>query len=191
MVTPASNSRNASTELFVTDARCTGPLLSAQGATTSTSVDPLCIGCSISNQGNVIDGNMNSFASISSLLGLLTGSATLNVDAAPTATDFAAGQRAGFVVAQPAGLLSVELLSALSVSTRNNGAVVEAAGAQASSPLTITALGTIGGQSASLISFVTSQPYDGLALTFNSGVASVLPTINAFQACAVAVDTTP
>tara|TARA_R110000850_G_scaffold154656_10_gene278467 strand:+ start:78406 stop:79944 length:1539 start_codon:yes stop_codon:yes gene_type:complete len=191
VVTPASNSRNASTELFVTDARCTGPLLSAQGATTSTSVDPLCIGCSISNQGNVIDGNMNSFASISSLLGLLTGSATLNVDAAPTATDFAAGQRAGFVVAQPAGLLSVELLSALSVSTRNNGAVVEAAGAQASSPLTITALGTIGGQSASLISFVTSQPYDGLALTFNSGVASVLPTINAFQACAVAVDTTP
>ncbi len=191
VLTPAGNSRDASTELFVTDARCTGPLLSAQGATTSTSVDPLCIGCSISNQGNVIDGNMNSFASISSLLGLLTGSATLNVDAAPTATDFAAGQRAGFVVAQPAGLLSVELLSALSVSTRNNGAVVEAAGAQTSSPLTITALGTIGGQSASLISFVTTQPYDGLALIFNSGVASVLPTINAFQACAAAVDTTP
>jgi hypothetical protein len=99
------------------------------------------------------------------------------------------------VIAQPAGLLlSAEVLSTLTVSTIDtSGNVLQSGGAvpQPSDPIpilpaTVTLLGTIGGQDAALISFEPTGVFNGIALTFNAGVASVLPSINVFQGCAVA-----
>lgn len=184
---PVGADRFATTSLTVTTSVCPTPLLAAQGATTSVPTPAgLCVGCSVSNAGNVIDGNASTFGSLNTLLGLLGGSVTLNVDS-NAAAPFVAPARVGFVVAQPPGLLSLELLSNLSVSTRLGGQVAEAAGATQTDTLDVALLGLLGGQEAALISFVATQPYDGIALTFNAGVASLLPSINAFQACAVAV----
>ncbi len=182
---PSGNPTTATTTLTVTDAQCTAPLLLVQGATTSATTSGLCVGCSVSNPDGAIDGDAASFATVSAPVGLLAGTVALNVDAATATPDIAAGSRAGFVVAKPAGLLTAELLSSLSISTRSNGTLVESAGpgGTLSTPLSVTLLGAIGGQDAALLSFVSTQPFDGVSVTFNTGVASVLPTVNVFQAC--------
>lgn len=192
VVTPTGAQRSASTNLAVTDARCTTPLLASQGATTSVVASDLCIACSVTAPDASIDGDIDTFSTISLPLGLLTtANISLNIDA-PTAPSapFAPGSLAGFVVAKPAGLLSAELLSALTVGTRLAGQPVEAAGAGEDTVLNVTALGVISltGQEAFLLSFPTTQAYDGLALTFNGGVLSLLPTVNVFQACGTAQD---
>jgi hypothetical protein len=172
------------TVLASANARCQQPLV-AQGAVATGTTSALCVACSVANPGLVVDDDAATFASIDTTLGLLFGTATLNVNAQPTT--FAGTAPVGFVVAQPPGLLlSAELLSSLTVSTVDSGNTVIESGSTNTRPLTVTLLGTIGGQDAALISFVPTQPFNGLALTFNAGVASVLPTINVFQACAVA-----
>lgn len=189
VITEPGAQRSASGTITVSDARCTTPLVSAEGATATVDTAGLCLLCSIDDPDNVIDGDINTAATISVPIGLLDGSATLFVDADPDAVDFPAGPRVGFVVAAPAGLLSLELLSELRVGTRLDGVPAEAAGASTTNPLAISLLGVIGGQDAALLSFPTTLPYDGLSLSFLAGVATVLPTVNVFQACATAVDT--
>lgn len=190
VTTPPGATRSASTNLTVTDARCTGPLLGpVVGGTAVTSVDinDTCIGCTVTNADNATDGDIDTFATIALTLGLLdTARATLNVDGTTILDDV----RTGFVVAKPAGLLSVELLNSLTVSTRLNGAVVQEAGGSSATALNVTALGAISlsGQEAFLVSFIATQPFNGLALNFNGGVLSLLPTVNVFQACGTAVD---
>lgn len=189
VITEPGAQRSASGTITVSDARCTTPLVEAEGATATVDTAGLCLLCQIEDPGNVIDGDLNTAATISVPIGLLDGSATLFVDADPDAENFPAGPRAGFVVAAPAGLLSLELLSEIQVGTRLDGVAAEAAGASTTNPLAISLLGVIGGQDAALLSFPTTLPYDGLSLTFLAGVATVLPTVNVFQACATAVDT--
>lgn len=194
-LTGAGTPSTATTTLVViasANARCQQPLVTpaavASGATSS-----LCLLCAVTNPANAVDDDADTFASIDTTLGLLFGTATLNVNAQPTVITPTAP--VGFVVAQPAGLLlSAELLSTLTVSTVDaSNVAIESGGAQAQPsdpipglPATVTLLGTIGGQDAALISFQPTQPFNGLALTFNAGLASVLPSINVFQACAVA-----
>lgn len=185
---PPGGQTTASTTLTVTDAQCIAPLLQAQGAVASETITGLCVGCAVANRNAAIDGDAGTFATISAPVGLLLGTASLNVDSDAAAPDIAAGSRAGFIVAKPPGLLTAELLSTLSISTRANGELVEAAGANQTTPLGITLLGVIGGQDAALLSFLTTQPFDGVSVTFNTGVASVLPTVNVFQACGNSVN---
>lgn len=184
--------RAANGTLTVSDARCTTPLVAAEGATATVDTAGLCLLCAIDNPENVIDGSTDTAATITVPVGLLNGAATLLVDAEDDPpTTFAAGPRAGFVVAAPPGLLSLELLSALTVATRLDGVATEDAGATSTNPLGVTLLGRVGGRDAALISFETTLPYDGLSLSFSAGVAALLPSINVFQACATAEDTSP
>lgn len=192
VTTAPGATRTASGTITVSDARCTTPLLAAEGATATQDVSGACLLCTITNPENVIDGDIDTSATIIVPVGLANGTASLLVDAEDVPpTTFPAGQRVGFVVAAPRGLLSLELLSALSVGTRLDGAEVEEAGATTVIPLRVSLLGLLGGQDAALLSFATTMPYDGVSLTFSAGVASLLPRINVFQACATAVDTTP
>ena len=186
------------TVLSSANARCQQPLVDPD-AVASVSTSALCLLCTVSNPGNAVDDDALTFASIDTTLGLLFGTVTLNVNAQPT--EFTPTAPVGFVIAQPPGLLlSAEVLSTLTVSTLDeSNVVIQSGGAvpQPSDPIpvlpaTVTLLGTIGGQDAALISFQPTQPFNGLALTFNAGVASVLPSINVFQACAIAdPDETP
>ncbi|MGQ0618524.1 MAG: Ig-like domain-containing protein [Panacagrimonas sp.] len=184
--------RTATGTITVSDARCTTPLLASEGATAAAQITGVCLLCNVMNADDAIDGDIDTSATINVPVGLANGAASLLVDAedAPPTT-FPAGQRVGFVVAAPPGLLSLELLASLSVGTRLDGEAVEDAGATSVIPLRVSLLGLLGGQDAALISFATTIPYDGLSVTFTAGVASLLPSINVFQACATAVDTTP
>ncbi|MCC2657850.1 MAG: Ig domain protein group 2 domain protein [Panacagrimonas sp.] len=182
------------TVLSSANARCQQPLV-APDAIAGGVTSVLCVGCQIVNAGNAVDDDADTFASINTVLGLLSATATLTVNSTPNTNEITPSGPVGFVIAQPPGLLlSAEVLSTLTVSTINgSGAVIQSGGAvpQPSDPLpilpaTVTLLGTIGGQDAALISFEPTTAFNGLALTFNAGLASVLPSINVFQACAVA-----
>jgi len=195
-----STASDTVTVLSSANARCQQPLVEPNAIASGTS-SLLCVGCNVANPGNVIDDDADTFASINTVLGLLGATATLNVNSTPNTNEITPSGPVGFVIAQPPGLLlSAEVLSTLRVSTIDAaGAVIESGGAvaQPSDPLpilpaTVTLLGTIGGQDAALISFQPTTAFNGLALTFNGGLASVLPSINVFQACAVAdPETTP
>ena len=200
-LTGAGTPNTASTTVTVlssANARCQQPLV-APNALASGTNSVLCIGCNVANPGNAIDDDADTFASINTVLGLLGATATLSVNSLPDTTLVTPSGSVGFVIAQPPGLLlSAEVLSTLTVSTiAADGTVIQSGGAQPQPadplpilPATVTLLGTIGGQDAALISFQPTQQFNGLALTFNAGVASVLPSINVFQACAVAVPET-
>lgn len=180
--------RTASTSLFVTDARCTAPLVSPPATTLVTTSDT-CLICGVATPEAVIDGSINTFAVMSQTVALLNGTVTLavNGNAGPQPAT-----RTGFVVAKPAGtLLSAELLSTLTVSTLDASGMVLESSSTGAELLRLTLLGTIGGQDAALLSFVPTMPFNGLALTFDSGLLSALPTVNVLQACAAAVDTSP
>lgn len=205
LTSPASS---ASTTLTITDARCTTPFLSSAGDAMTppaslsstagtgagTPFSQTCLVCDVLNPQNIIDGDIDTFGSLSITLGLLNPLATVSVSGATT---YPGGTAAGFVVAQPAGLLlSAELLSTLTVTTLLDGAPQASGGARPQPgtlttelPLTVTLLGMFGAQDAALISFVPTTPFDGIALTLDGGVVSALPSINVFQACATA-DTT-
>lgn len=200
---------SAGDDLTITDARCTGPFLSATAGTVltppssvssvgnsgaGTPFSATCLLCNIDNPGSVIDGDINTFGTLGITLGLLNPTATLSVRGTAS---YPSGTPAGFVVAQPAGpLLSAELLSTVTVTTLDSaGNAVEFASVGAGGgspfplpplPLNVTLLGTLGGKEAALISFTPTQAFNGLALTFDGGVLSALPAINVFQACATA-----
>lgn len=187
----------ASTSLAVlssASARCQQPLV-APAAVASGANSGLCLLCTVTNPANAADDDAETFASIDTTLGLLFGTSTLRINAQPPETLITPTGPVGFVIAQPPGLLlSAEVLSTLTVSTIDNtGNVLQSGGArpQPSDPIpilpaTVTLLGTIGGQDAALISFEPTGQFNGIALTFNAGVASVLPSINVFQGCALA-----
>lgn len=181
---PTGAQTSADASLTVTDSECTGPLLSVNGATTFTSTAGLCLAplCQVVAPDNAIDNDAASAARIDMTLGLLGTSATLGVNS-NLPTNFAPGQPAGFRISRPAGLLlSAELLSQVTVSTLINGGVVESSGA--TNALRLTLLGQLGQEDFAILSFVPTLPYNGIALTFNSGVASALTTTNVSAACA-------
>ena len=184
--------KNSSTgTLTVLDSYCTVPY-SQPAATTTTALDPLCLGgllCSIDNPNNVIDSDPGTFAALNSAVGLLGSSVTLTINSGATAQP--GGTTAGFVIARPAGLLlSAEVLSQFTVSTLLGTTVQDTFTTSASTTLPpllrLTLLGTVGGVDQVLVSFDTSaaKPYDGMSIKFSPGVASALETTNVYSACA-------
>lgn len=206
----ADTARFGTTTLVITDSVCTTPFVSGTGATVNpaanaqstiigtgdgTPFSQTCLFCNVSNPGAVIDGDGDTFASLTAQVGLLFPEITLSVN---DAESYPANTNAGFIVAQPSGLLSAELLSSISLQALNADGT--AAGDPSESvaqpsdpipvlPLTVTLLGVIGGQDAALVSYRPNASYTGLALTFNGGVVSALPELNIFQACATATPT--
>lgn len=182
--------------LTVTDAVCTTPLLQSEGATVLEFASPLCVGCTVDDEGNIINASTEDFATVTTPVGLLGG--TVGVTVAPGASPpytvpFAAGNNAGFVIGKPAGtLLTAEVLSQVQVSTLRNGVVQEST-SSGIVPLRLDLLGLqlTGGFDTALVSIATSVPYDAIQLTVNSGTASALSTVQVFQACATAEPPAP
>lgn len=181
--------------LTVVQDYCTVPY-AAPAASTSVTLDPLCLGgllCSIGSPDNVIDSDPATFATLNSTVGLLTSSVTLTINSgAPSPQP--GGTTVGFVIARPAGLLlSAEVLSQFTVSTLLGTTVQDTFTTSASTTLPpllrLTLLGTVGGVDQVLVSFDTTagKSYDGLSIKFSPGVASALETTNVYSACA-AVD---
>lgn len=184
---------SASAPLLVTDAVCTTPLLSVpDGATAEAFASPLCVGCTVDNEGNIVNASADDFATITTLVGLLGATAGVTVEpgAAPVnyTLPFEAGSNAGFIIGKPAGtLLTAEVLSQVFVETLLGG-VVQESSSSGVTPLRVDLLGTTltGGFETALVSFATSVEYDAIRLSVNSGTASALSSVQVFQACATA-----
>lgn len=182
--------------LTVLQGYCTAPY-AAPAATTTTTLDPLCLGgllCSVGSPGNVIDNDPATFATLNSTVGLLFSGVTLTINSGAAAQP--GGTTVGFVIARPAGLLlSAEVLSQFTVTTLLGTTVQDTFNTPASTTLPpllrLTLLGAIGGVDQVLVSFDTTagKSYDGLSIRFNPGVASALETTNVYSACA-AIDKT-
>jgi len=144
----------------------------------------ICLGCSVANPNNAIDTDITTISSLITPVGLLGGSAELQVQ--DTATLYPAGRRAGFVIFDPAGaLLTATLLQNIRVDAVNNGVVQSSAGISA---LSLDLLGTaiIGSTEPTFASFVPTAPFNELRIRFGSAL-NALATLGVFQAC-VAVD---
>jgi len=188
--------RTATAPITVTGPICTGPLLSSAGATVATAANALCLNCSTANPGNAIDGDEASVAVMSQTLGLLTtGEMSLTAEQQvgqppiiPT------GGQAGFLIQQPAGmLLSLELANQIAITTlRRNGEALEVVhtGGGRDNSLRLTLLGMLGDSALVFVGVDTpadaAKGYDAVRLTFTSGIATALGTVNVSAACATA-----
>ncbi|WP_273456967.1 hypothetical protein [Nevskia ramosa] len=140
----------------------------------------ICLGCSVANPNNTIDGDINTISLLSTPVGLLGGSAELQVQ--DTATLYPAGRRAGFVIFDPAGaLLTAALLQQVTVEAVNNGVVQSSAD---NTTLSLDLLGSaiIGSTEPTFASFIPTSPFNELRIRFGSAV-NALATLGVFQAC--------
>lgn len=187
--TNITGATSATGRLTVTDRVCTTPLLASESAVAQAETSGGCLLCGVDDVGNITNSVTDDFATIRVPVALLGASAGVRVDANanPSYTiPFAAGNNAGFLISQPAGLLAVaELLSQVRVSTLLGDTVQETTGDL--TPLRVELLGTelIGGETNEtvLVSLATTQPYDAIRLTLNGGTLSALSSLRVTQAC--------
>jgi hypothetical protein len=168
-----------------------------------TGVSAQCLGCSAANPELVIDGDLETFASLSISLGLLD---TASVSVTPFDTSvarLAVGQPTGFVVSRAAAdLLSLELLSGATIETVQCNAdgsectVLQMFEAEDNS-LGLTALGTtLSGNEGLYLLFTDplgaeSANANGVRLTFAGGLVSALASLGVNTACGVAIPPEP
>lgn len=152
-------------------------LLTPAATVSSTTSGGLCLlGCGVANPGNVINSNLNDFAAMTLALGVATTD-TLTVTGT---TLFPAGRKAGFLVANPSGLLSLSLLSNVTVQTLKNNVVQETA--TAASLLGIQALGLFNNPHEGYARFTTTKSFDSLRLTLTP-LAGLLTETDVYGAC--------
>ncbi|MFA5938815.1 MAG: hypothetical protein WC809_05620 [Sinimarinibacterium sp.] len=164
--------------------------------TTSASSTCAAPACTISQPDNIIDGDLDSFATLTVNLGLLMQS-SLGVNVFDTTqARLVVGQQTGFVVSRPTSLLSLDLLGSLSIDTLLCAAdgtcnVLESFTPE-SGNVGIDLLGLIGDDSVFLLSTtpltVASEGANGLRLTYQAeSLVALQSAVNVHSACAVAV----
>jgi hypothetical protein len=125
----------------------------------------------------VTDANLSNFASINVVVGV---AATGYVRVTDTTTTYPAGREAGFLVANPAALLSLTALQNVTVRTLLNGTVQETA--TTGNLLTLQALGLLSNPSQGFIGFKTSLPFNAVEVDLGQ-LAGVLSTLNVYGSC--------
>ncbi|WP_341917630.1 Ig-like domain-containing protein [Hydrocarboniphaga effusa] len=189
--------RDASATLEISDAVCTTPLRTpAYEASTSRgglicgALGGLGLLCSTTGEPEfVIDADDGNHLDLNLTVSLLGDSLSVDVTPSGAATTFPGTQPVGFVVGSPAGqLLAADVLSAVTVTTLLNGEEVETGNA-ASNTLQVDLLGfpllPIGNipNEAAAVFFQPTQPFNGVRLTYNSGLATALSSLQVYNAC--------
>ncbi len=93
------------------------------GATVSTDIGGICVGCRVDDSDRAVDGDLGTGATARVPIGV-AGSVALTVD---YAADFAAGSRTGFHVGSTADLLDLSVLSSVELVALSDGEVVDQA----------------------------------------------------------------
>ena len=158
-----------------------GPNATAFGVVNGGPLGLLCLLCSVTDPGNVVDpataNGSKPYATINQPVGVL-GTTSLTVDGTTT---YPAGRKVGFVVAEGNGLLNATVLQGLTVETLLNGAVQETA--TSTGLLGLDALGLIAiNPDAGFVDFTATKPFNSVAIVAGS-VASVLGTYKVYDAC--------
>ncbi|NGY04180.1 hypothetical protein [Solimonas terrae] len=169
----------------------------APSAKTSVETSIGCLGCTVANPEQAIDGDLNTDATMDIPLGLLL-SATLSLNVSDSSNPLTVGKSVGLVLSRDADLLSAELLSTLTVTTVNcdvngsNCTPVETF-AGSSDALHLGLLGLIGSVPEYLLATdPITQPANGVRLSFQGGLVSLLASLHVHSACAAtAASATP
>ncbi|TDU32555.1 uncharacterized protein YjdB [Panacagrimonas perspica] len=205
----ATGARSAVSNVTVISGVCTTPFLvsptplTVPGSTASGAPFGICLFCNVANPTNAIDGQLLSGATVSVPVALLSpiipSGASLSV-LGPVGTTIqppAGGQFTGFVIGRPLNpLLQAELLDSIQVSTlRRTPAgpvVVETVTSGPQSPLRLglLGLGLVDENELVLAGIRATQPYDGIRVTFNAGLATALSNFLVYESCAAAVEPT-
>lgn len=168
----------------------TAPAAKAVGA-----VSQACLGCSVEQPGLVIDGDLDTYATMSIGAGLLFQSNTSVTVYDTTAQRIVIGSPTGFVVSRSvADSMSSELLSTLTIDTLSCNAqgecsVVETFNVEDNS-LTASLLGrSVSGGDDALVLAATdpvTQNANGLRLTFDGGLLTLRAKLQVNTACGIA-----
>lgn len=139
----------------------------------ATGIFGICLLCSLTDEGNVVDGDTTNFAEINLPIGV-AGSGVIAVEANET---IPAHYEAGFAVRQGVGLLDLNLLGGITLSTYAGGVLQESV--VANSALASVAL--LAGTDINLISFKTTQDFDEIRISAQ-GLVSLLVDLDVFYA---------
>lgn len=139
-----------------------------------------CVGCAVNGSSNVIDGDTNTFATITVTAGVAGTASLAVVDALST---YPVGTRAGFVIQDLNTLAQVELFSALTICTYLDGVQQECrtAGDLLDLNLLFSLISISVNPGTFNVGFQATQPFDEVRLSVGS-VASVISTIRVFGA---------
>jgi plastocyanin len=157
----------------------TQALLAPHAGVVTATGGALCLICSVDQPGNVVDADPLNHAAILTQVGLLSASESLVVTGDRV---FPAGRVAGFVIANPTQLLTLDLLQSLTVSTYLHGALQETGGATDPLRLDLVQLGLVGTTRPAYLGFHTSKAFDAVAIT-DGPVAGVLGEVDVYHAC--------
>nr|WP_290567046.1 thrombospondin type 3 repeat-containing protein [Algiphilus sp.] len=160
------------------------PLLAFENnVTVNSGVTGLCLICSVTDQNNAIDDAdpgplFQTAARLSATLGLLSGTFLQVTD---LDTIYPAGQRVGFVVANPDDVLSLDLLSGATITTFIGGVTQESQQVSAGL-LGLDLLALLGDPRLQVLTFETSSPFNAVRLDFSS-VLNALSAVEVYSVC--------
>jgi len=147
--------------------------------------------CTVNNVSYVVSGEPDAYTTVNVDVDALTlGTETLLV--APTSEPatpgpvLPGGRTVGFVISNPNEPVTVNLVQSLSVSTLLDGTVVQTAGGTSSATkLGVLSLINVGSTSGVFVNFTTApgDNFDSLELTDTAGLATVLGTVDVYNAC--------
>lgn len=138
----------------------------------------VCIGCTVTNTGNVVDGNLSNYASVSLPAQAISNYTLMIVK--DSLQYYPAGNEAGFVIGPETGLLNAAIISGLSIQTYRNGVLQQTATVGGSPALGLAVLqSTTSGKQ--ILSFTTSNDFDEVRLIAN-GTVSLLTTFRIYEA---------
>ncbi|GAB3511548.1 hypothetical protein GCM10027442_21540 [Emticicia fontis] len=138
----------------------------------------VCALCNIQNPGNVVDGNLGNYATVTLGAQLLSNYNMIIVK--DSLQYYPAGNEVGFIIAPDAGLLNTSVLGNLSIQTYRNNTLVETATIGGSPAISLAVLqGTTNGKQ--ILSFTTTGDFDEVRLVAN-GTVSALTTLRIYEA---------
>ncbi len=150
-----------------------GPAVPCGAATTdTTAVSGICLGCSVQNAGLAVDANANTGSTMSVLAGLLGGNVQEMLIFPFTAS---AGDSIHIKFALPTALVSTAALGSIEVGTFDGNNFNNDLQPVTSS---LIKLNLLSGNDSAIISFAPTAAYDRVLVQLNSGVASLLTTVN-------------
>ncbi|MBS1643459.1 MAG: tandem-95 repeat protein, partial [Bacteroidetes bacterium] len=138
-----------------------------------------CLGCSVDNANRVITADSSDFATITMVAG---GGSTGSIAVKTAGSVFPAKSFAGFTLREMNGLLKLNFLKSIQITTYKGGAFRESR--TAGSLLDLTLLFPIlgGSQGKTVLGFATTKDYDEVQISVTSliGVAPIVRVYNAF-----------
>lgn len=134
-----------------------------------------CVGCSVTNPENLISSNTTDFATLNIPVGILSG---VSVSVEDLATIYPKGTKVAFTINDTPGILQLDLLESIRITTYLNGVQQEIA--SSTELLDLSLIFNIVGSGTKSYGFQTTKPFDEVQLTAFS-VANLLNSLNVYN----------